>query len=371
MSLLVYYQKPAPLRSTALGLFYYTMAKDTFYFSHDYNTRNDEKIKFLIRKHGMEGYGIFWAIIEDLYNNANSLKSDYDGIAYDLRVQSDTVKSIINDYDLFVFDGDCFGSLSVQNRIEERDSKSLKARKSALKKWGRDDDHEIQYASKRSERLANARKLGTHTAEQWDEMRTFFSECVKCGSQDDIVKDHIVPIYLGGSDSLTNIQPLCRKCNSSKGSESVDYRMAFINENACEIPAHFFEMPAIKESKGKEIKEKKESKGKEKKVPHLFEESFLNDILTFKNSFVGTPYESANFEYYQEIIGSWAKSKAEKKADWVAAARNWMARDLRDGKFIDNKYKPNGNSKTQQTRVRHITDQQLHEAFAKRFGSGQ
>ena len=29
----------------------------------------------------------------------------------------------------------------------------------------------------------------------------------------------------------------------------------------------------------------------------------------------------------------------------------------------------NGNTKTQQTRVSHITDEQLHEAFAKRFGS--
>ena len=44
------------------------MAKETFYFSHDYNARNDIKIKKLILKHGFCGYGIFWAIIEDLYN---------------------------------------------------------------------------------------------------------------------------------------------------------------------------------------------------------------------------------------------------------------------------------------------------------------
>jgi len=45
------------------------MPKDTYYFSHDYNCRNDEKIKRLLRKHGMCGYGIFWSIVEDLYNN--------------------------------------------------------------------------------------------------------------------------------------------------------------------------------------------------------------------------------------------------------------------------------------------------------------
>ena len=111
------------------------MPKDTFYFSHDYNARNDEKIKRLIRKHGMVGYGIFWSIVEDLYNNANALHLDYEGIAYDLRSDSDTVFSVINDFDLFVFDVNSFGSLSVQKRLDERNDKSIKARESANKRW--------------------------------------------------------------------------------------------------------------------------------------------------------------------------------------------------------------------------------------------
>jgi hypothetical protein len=111
------------------------MPKDTFYFSHDYNVRNDEKIKRLIRKHGMQGYGVFWAIIEDLYNNANALRTDYDGIAYDLRSDSEIVASLINDFDLFVFNGDFFGSNSVQERLDQRNSKSESARKSASYRW--------------------------------------------------------------------------------------------------------------------------------------------------------------------------------------------------------------------------------------------
>jgi cell fate (sporulation/competence/biofilm development) regulator YlbF (YheA/YmcA/DUF963 family) len=111
------------------------MSKDTFYFSHDYNSRNDEKIKFLIRKHGLLGYGLFWSIIEDLYNNANALRTDYEGIAYDYRIDVFIVTSVINDFDLFVFDAEHFGSLSVQKRIDERDSKSVKARESAHKRW--------------------------------------------------------------------------------------------------------------------------------------------------------------------------------------------------------------------------------------------
>lgn len=112
------------------------MPKDTFYFSHDYNARNDEKIKRLIRKHGMAGYGIFWSIIEDLYNNANALRLDYEGIAYDLRSDSDVVKSVINDFDLFIFDNQFFGSNSVKERLNQRNIKSESARKSASYRWG-------------------------------------------------------------------------------------------------------------------------------------------------------------------------------------------------------------------------------------------
>lgn len=114
------------------------MTKETFYFSHDYNSRTDEKIKNLIRKHGMTGYGIFWCIIEDLYNNANALRMDIEGIAYEYRVPENIITSILKDFDLFVFNEGNFGSLSVQRRIDERNKKSITARKSAFKRWGKD-----------------------------------------------------------------------------------------------------------------------------------------------------------------------------------------------------------------------------------------
>jgi len=113
------------------------MKGETFYFSHDYSTRADEKIKKLLRIYGMEGYGIFWSIIEDLYNNANALRLDYDCIAYDLRVDSDKVEHIINDFGLFVIDTENFGSISVERRLEERNKKSELARQSAFKRWSK------------------------------------------------------------------------------------------------------------------------------------------------------------------------------------------------------------------------------------------
>jgi hypothetical protein len=112
--------------------------KTSYYFSHDYNARQDIKIRRMIIKHGMTAYGIWWAIIEDLYNNANALETDYECIAIDLRVDIELVKAVINDFDLFVIKDGYFGSMSVQNRIDERNLRSKKAADSANVRWSKD-----------------------------------------------------------------------------------------------------------------------------------------------------------------------------------------------------------------------------------------
>lgn len=44
------------------------MAKETYYFSHDSNAITDTKILNIRADYGLEGYGLFWAIIEMLRN---------------------------------------------------------------------------------------------------------------------------------------------------------------------------------------------------------------------------------------------------------------------------------------------------------------
>jgi len=115
--------------------FFYAMKKETFYFSHDYTARSDEKIKNLIYDFGYEGYGIYWSLIEELYQNANALRRQYKRIAFDMRVDEKTIKSIIENFDLFIVENEFFGSLSVQRRLDMRIDKSTKARESAQKRW--------------------------------------------------------------------------------------------------------------------------------------------------------------------------------------------------------------------------------------------
>lgn len=78
---------------------------------------------------------------------------------------------------------------------------------------------------KRRARMVSARAKGTHTREQWQALCAEFDyRCVRCGLEGyHLDRDHIIPVYQGGSDGINNLQPLCAWCNSGKGPESTNW----------------------------------------------------------------------------------------------------------------------------------------------------
>lgn len=71
---------------------------------------------------------------------------------------------------------------------------------------------------------------GSFTRDEWTDLAAQYDfTCMCCRRQFDLKRgglepDHIVPLAAGGSDAITNIQPLCRNCNAQKGDRVVDYR---------------------------------------------------------------------------------------------------------------------------------------------------
>lgn len=110
--------------------------KQAYYFSHDYGARGDRRLQAIIMRHGIAGIGVFWCIIEMLYEENGYLPlSDCERIAFELRTQTEIVKSIISDFDLFENKDENFYSNSVLSRLNMRNSKSRKAQKSANSRW--------------------------------------------------------------------------------------------------------------------------------------------------------------------------------------------------------------------------------------------
>ena len=114
------------------------MNRENVYFSHDANAMNDPKCMMLITQLGMEGYGIFWGLVELLRQQPNyrMALSLIPSIAARFMVSSQKIETVIRSYDLFrIEDDQFFFSQSLRDRMELvdriREKNSLGGKKSA------------------------------------------------------------------------------------------------------------------------------------------------------------------------------------------------------------------------------------------------
>lgn len=116
-----------------------------------------------------------------------------------------------------------------------------KEKKSAYAKKYREENKELLRENKRlyyaenldkhrqNNRNRRARVKGSEgkfTADEFSALcEKYQNRCLKCGEEKKLTADHVVPLVAGGSNGIDNIQPLCKSCNSSKGTKTVDYRI--------------------------------------------------------------------------------------------------------------------------------------------------
>lgn len=121
------------------------MAKDTYYFSHDYHARHDVKAKLLCKEHGATGYGIYWILVEMMHESAeNEVVMDdlfLMDLATDYKVEYDALRLMLDDcvnkYRLFVKTNEKLSCERVirnkQHRTDLRLKRSEAGRKGAAK----------------------------------------------------------------------------------------------------------------------------------------------------------------------------------------------------------------------------------------------
>lgn len=246
------------------------MKKDAFYFPHFANARHDRKLKRVQKELGLEGYAIYFQLLEVLREQLDFKYpfKDIDLLADEMGTSEPKVRAVICNYDLFILDEvDNFFSIKQIYYLQPYIEKTQRARNAALKRW-------------------------------------------------DVVNDD------------ANAMQMHSKCNA--------------------------DAMQVKESKGKESKVKQT---KVKNVPILFRDSIYNDIEVFSAAFLGTQYEGANFNFYYEKVKNWSDSKNNKKIDWIATAKNWMADDMANNKFIDINFNPNAKRINQDRKLTYAEQQ--------------
>ena len=106
------------------------------WFKHDFYTCNDNKLQKLEFKYPIVGYGIFFKIVELLYQNDGQIEYDLEFISHNLNYDKEVVRAVLNDFNLFVIDDEVLTNNRVLKSIAEITEKSQKARASALRRYG-------------------------------------------------------------------------------------------------------------------------------------------------------------------------------------------------------------------------------------------
>ena len=111
--------------------------KDAYYFPHDSNAKDDPKNVLLIEQLGLEGYGIYWVLIEILrdqpcYRYPLLLVPP---LARKYNTTAEKMKTVILSYGLFEIDEDNFFSVALLRRMAVIDEKRAKAKMAVEIRW--------------------------------------------------------------------------------------------------------------------------------------------------------------------------------------------------------------------------------------------
>lgn len=234
-----------------------SLQKDSCYFSHDANAKDDYKCMLLIDQMGLEGYGIFWVLVETLRE-----QKDYKyplqlvpSLSRKYNTTQAKMETVINAYGLFEIDDNSFfssGSLNRRMSFFERKKqqqieaglKSAKVRKekreqqllelSVIDSTERPFNDPSTIKEKETKRKEKKEKE-TLSKESGEERDIFFN--IRNFKSHFIEKNTNVPFYTQGVGYMTST-PF--KINESGYIENMTSKKILTKEQALEIWEYLF-----------------------------------------------------------------------------------------------------------------------------------
>ena len=251
------------------------MNRENIYFSHDANAMNDPKCMLLIDQLGMEGYGIFWGLVENLRQ-----QPEYKmplvlipALATRFKSSESKVKTVISAYGLFVVENDeFFYSQSLRDRMTLM-QKKIESRKNAAIIAGR--------------KSGESRRRKTLALAEMNERSTNVQQTLNENEQKEI--------ELSNTNVLSN-------------SYSSNTNCSYNDKDSC-------------------IKEKKEGnsspKGSSRSKAAAFSPPSIYEVSEYCKERQNGIDPEQFCDFYQSK--GWIVGKAKMK-DWKAAVRNWEKR---------------------------------------------
>lgn len=83
----------------------------------------------------------------------------------------------------------------------------------------------------RNKRARKRAAAGSFTESEWLKVCARFGHrCPSCGKHCALTADHIIPLSKGGTNDISNIQPLCRSCNARKNNRLIVCYLRWLGE---------------------------------------------------------------------------------------------------------------------------------------------
>lgn len=115
------------------------MSLKQLYFKHDFGARNNPKLKKIKRKYGIEGIGIYWCLLEILYENEGKInEEELENICWDEKIDFEKTKVIMDILEFVKDENNNYCFESVNERIKEREDYCNKQRENANKRWNKE-----------------------------------------------------------------------------------------------------------------------------------------------------------------------------------------------------------------------------------------
>lgn len=143
--------------------------KEAYYFPHFSVARNDRKIRRLRKQLGVEGYGIYFMLLEVLREQTDLSypMDDLDLLADEFNTSEEKILVVIKGYDLFQLHENNFFSPKLIEYLQPYFEKSSRARNAALKRWDKETDaNAMQMHSKCNANKTNQNKTNQSKGEQ-------------------------------------------------------------------------------------------------------------------------------------------------------------------------------------------------------------